>query len=262
MFRQGLRRVRSAPRRLRRRVFSVLVPRPAENDDSWRDIADGLRGAARMAWNLATPFLRSMRRHRGLDPRAALLWYPGDDRVADPSWSWTHAIEIDAAPADVWPWVAQIGGDRAGFYSYQWLENLVGCHVHNAASVHPEWEVRAGDDLELHPKVPPLRVVSVASGRYFIAVVERDEAAVTAGKPWIEASWLFLVEPLPGERTRFISRYRAASSRDLATRLQFGSAIVEPIGSEMDRKMLHELKRRAEKIHCETTASAGPAAVS
>ncbi len=214
-----------------------------------------------MAWNLSTPFLRSMRSHRGLDPRAARLWYPGDDRVPNPHWSWTHAIEIDAPPDEVWPWVAQIGGDRAGFYSYQWLENLIGCDVHNADDVHADWEVRAGDGLELHPDVPPLHVTSVAPGRWFVAVVERDEQAVATGKPWIEASWLFLVEPLPGGRSRFISRYRAASSRDLATRLQFGPAIVEPIGSEMDRKMLDGLKRRVE-AHRGPAVSPGPAAVS
>jgi uncharacterized protein YndB with AHSA1/START domain len=52
------------------------------------------------------------------------------------------------APADsVWPWLVQIGQDRAGFYSYDRLERLFGAHIRNAERVHPEWQVRQAGDL-------------------------------------------------------------------------------------------------------------------
>ena len=48
----------------------------------------------------------------------------------------THAITIRAPVEEVWPWLAQIGQDRGGFYSYEWLENLAGCEMRNADRVH------------------------------------------------------------------------------------------------------------------------------
>jgi hypothetical protein len=45
-----------------------------------------------------------------------------------------RAVTIDAPVEDVWPWLAQIGQDRAGFYSYEWLENLAGCRMRVSVS--------------------------------------------------------------------------------------------------------------------------------
>src|SRR4051794_38799195 len=63
----------------------------------------------------------------------------------------TRAVTIDAPVATVWPWLAQIGQDRAGFYSYEALENLAGCEMRNADEIHPEWQRRAsGETVFLH----------------------------------------------------------------------------------------------------------------
>jgi hypothetical protein len=199
-----------------------------------------------MALSYLTPFARRRRSTWGVDPRTAARELPGDDIVPEPRWGWTHGVVVDASAADVWPWVAQIGADRGGFYSYEWLENLAGCRLHNASAIHPEWQVREGDGLSLHPKMPPLRVVQVVPGRCFVAHGQADAVARAEGRPWVEVTWLFLVEPLGAGRSRFISRYRATSSRDLATRLQFGPGVVEPIGHHMDRRMLLGVKERAE----------------
>jgi len=72
-------------------------------------------------------------------------------------------------------------------------------------------------------------------------------ASAEAGAPWVAASWLFLVEPLDRGRSRFVSRYRVACSDTLRTRLAFGPALVEPIGAEMDRRMLLGVKAMAER---------------
>ncbi|HXO43581.1 MAG TPA: hypothetical protein VN999_19185 [Thermoanaerobaculia bacterium] len=214
--------------------------------DDWRDVMAGVEGAALMAFALLTPFLRNRRSHWGVDAEIAERWYPGDDLVAAPRWSWTHGVEIDAPAAEVWRWVAQLGAGRGGFYSYQWLENIAGCEVRNAETIHPEWEVRAGDQLVLHPDVA-LPIVACEPGRWFVAHATTEAAPRSAGRHWMTASWLLHLEPLGEDRCRLLSRYRADSSDDLASRLSFGPTLVEPVGFAMDRRMLLGVKERAER---------------
>jgi hypothetical protein len=209
-----------------------------------RAVISGLGGATVMVSALLTPFLRDRRSRWGVDDPTARATLPGDELVSNPRWQWTHGIGIDAAPSDVWPWVAQIGADRAGFYSYELLENLVGCKVRNADRVHPEWAVREGDVLRLHPNIG-FPVERLDAGHFFVAHLGPDAAPGDASEKWVNASWLFLVEP-HHDGARFISRYRVATSDDLATRLQFGPALIEPIGFAMDRAMLRGVKRRVE----------------
>jgi hypothetical protein len=214
-----------------------LLPR-----DGVREATSGLVGASEMALRFLTPFVRGSRSHWGLDEEASGRDYPGDELVGNPRWSWTHGIEIDASAEDVWPWVAQIGADRAGFYSYQWLENLVGSELRNAETLHPEWAHRSGDKLVLHPNAPPVPVTEVEPGHFFLAHAPRE-----AGEPWVTVSWLFLVEPLSLGRSRFISRFRSDCSDDFATRLAYGPLLIEPVGFVMDRRMLQGVKERAER---------------
>jgi hypothetical protein len=215
--------------------------------DDLRDVVEGAGGAALVAAALLTPFLRRWRTRWGLDPETAERPLPGDELVASPRWSWTHGVEIDAPGEAVWPWIAQIGADRGGFYSYQWLENLAGTGVRNAEAIHPEWQAKEGDGLLLHPGTPPLPVVRVEPGRLLLAFAAADPEARARGRPWVEASWLFLVEPLGEDRSRFVSRFRADCSDDIPTRLGFGPTLVEPIGFVMDRRMLLGVKERVER---------------
>lgn len=220
-------------------------------DDDWHEVGQGWLGAFGMLFNLVTPFLRRTRSRWGLDEATARRELPGDEIVADPRWSWTHGIEVDAPPEDVWPWMAQLGQERGGFYSYQWLEKLAGCEIRNADRIHPEWQdVQVGDPFRLHPQMPPLRVVDVEPGRWFVVEageefriwpdLDREKAA--------HGSWLFYVEPLDdGRRSRVISRFRADFTDDLATRLMYGPWLTESIGFVMDRRMLIGIKERVER---------------
>lgn len=232
-------------RRMLRHLAARVERRLPRHD--YRDVLDGAAGAALMLAGFLTPFLRGRRSHWGLSAAAAEQRRPGDELVSEPGWGWTHAVEIAASAADVWRWVAQIGAGRGGFYSYQWLENLVGCGLENADAVHSEWELRQGDALLLHPKLPPLPIVELERGRYFVAHAPADAAARTAGKPWATVSWLLEIEPLGSERCRVISRQRIACSDDLGTRLSMGKGLLEPVGFAMDRRMLLGLKQRAER---------------
>ncbi len=71
---------------------------------------------------------------------------PGDELVAEPATQVTRAITIRAPRDVVWRWVVQLGADRGGFYSYDWLENLFRLGIHNADRVVPEWQHRAPAD--------------------------------------------------------------------------------------------------------------------
>jgi hypothetical protein len=127
--------------------------------------------------------------------------------------------------------------------------------------VHPEWQARVGQALLLHPdpKAPRLEIVTVEPGRHVIAYAPVDEGARAQSGTWAAASWLLPVEPLGENRCRFISRYRAACSDDLATRLAFGPTLIEPVGFAMDRRMLLGVKERAERAERSARAPRVPA---
>ena len=221
-----------------------------------RDLVEAGPGIGVMVAALATPWRRGQRSRWGTGAVEAGRVYPGDDLVARPSWQWTHSIEVDAPPDAVWPWVAQVGADRGGFYSYAALENLVGCRITNADRIHPEWAVGPDSELLIHPKAPPLPVAAMEPGAWFVAHGGPPPGTDPADGRWVDVSWLFLVEPTgDGSRSRVVSRYRCATSSDRATRLQFGPALVEPISFAMDRRMLFGIRHRAEQA---TWSGPGP----
>jgi hypothetical protein len=67
---------------------------------------------------------------------------PGDDLFPVYENEATHAITIHAAPQKVWPWLMQMGQDRSGFYSYRFLENMVGCEMPKVERIVPEPQER------------------------------------------------------------------------------------------------------------------------
>ena len=99
---------------------------------------------------------------------------PGDLLVPQANSSATRAITIDAPPERVWPWIVQIGQGRGGFYSYTWLENLVGCEIVNAGTIHAEWQdLKPGDSLRLHPKMPGLPVAILEKNRALVLLCNK-----------------------------------------------------------------------------------------
>ncbi|HEX9422938.1 MAG TPA: hypothetical protein VF899_06820 [Pyrinomonadaceae bacterium] len=159
---------------------------------------------------------------------------PGDEFVGDPKLNATHAITINAPAADVWPWLVQLGQRRGGFYSYSWLENLVGCDMHNANRIVPEWQdLKVGDEVWLHPKAPPLRVLAIEAGRAIV----------------LEKCWSFVLHPIDENTTRLIIRGRGEFNPDFKNgllNLLLWRGIFEPAHFIMERKMLLGIKQRAE----------------
>ncbi len=76
----------------------------------------------------------------GSTPAERQMALPGDELYPSPIGRSTWAITIHAPPQVIWQWLVQVGQDRAGFYTYTWLENLTGCEFHNANEIHPEWQ--------------------------------------------------------------------------------------------------------------------------
>lgn len=167
---------------------------------------------------------------------------PGDELIAHADLTATRAITIQTGAGEVWPWIAQLGQGRGGFYSYDFLENLVGCDIHSADRIVPEWQsIEAGAEVKLHPE-----------GGMIAALVEPGRTLVLRGgmpmgntPPPYDFTWAFVVCEQPDGTTRLVVRERYGYSRRWAALLV---EAVEPISFVMSRRMLHGIKRRAERV--------------
>ncbi|MDR1212723.1 MAG: hypothetical protein LBK54_01250 [Propionibacteriaceae bacterium] len=201
----------------------------------WYLTMAGVSGGALAAW-------RRQRRWGASDAeiRTAL---PGDDLVPQPDLQATRAIRIGARPEAVWPWLVQLGEDKAGFYSYDWLERLAGMDVRNSDVVAPEWQglaqgdrVRLAEGIELNVALadPPHALVLdnlAAPGPHF---------ALSA----FDFTWAFVLEPDRSEGSRLVIRERYAWS---AWRVGLVVKAVSWVSFVMSRAMLLGIKRRAER---------------
>jgi hypothetical protein len=162
---------------------------------------------------------------------------PGDEFVPRRRGGYTQAVSI-RAPADaVWPWVAQTGQGRGGFYSYELLENLVGCNIHNAVRILPECQdIKVGDKIIMHPRAPVLPVIIVEPGRTLVCGGRQDEDTANI--------WVFFILPEDG-MSRLFSRWTFQYKPRLLNRIVY-DWLVEPVAAVMQRKMLMTIKQLAE----------------
>lgn len=204
-------------------------------------IRAGIVGALTIAAHLLAPFARRWRTSWGATPAELERSYVGDALLAAPHWQYTHAITVDVPPARVWPWIVQIGQGRAGFYSYEWLEHLVGCEVDNLDAIVPQLQQLAvGDAIHLHPELPPLRVHSIEAGHTLLLVAGGE------GEAGPLSTWLFCIEATGDGRSRLITRGRGARGGTLGERLANGPTLLEPVSFVMEKKMLERIKALAE----------------
>ena len=205
-----------------------------------------LEGAALIVWNLgATPFVGRKRLRWGTVGTEATDSLTGDELVPEPKWSYTLGITVDAPPEAVWPWIAQVGQGRGGFYTYQTLENMLGCRITNTTEILPDHQHPAvGEDIYIHPTSPPLR----------IEIVDPPNALVLLGSPaeiggedsWGVSTWQFVVNPGPDGGSRLLTRGRYDHAPNWKSRLAFGRFPIEVLTFVMSRKMMLEIKRLAE----------------
>ncbi len=187
-------------------------------------------------------------RHWGSTPEERARTYPGDDLVPEPAVTVTRAISVEAPASEVWPWLVQIGKDRGGMYSYDWLENLLGLGIHSADEIREEWQhVAPGDRVVLVPKgwgpLPDGYSLPVATVLPGCALVLRQ---APPEHPW-NAVWTFVIDPDGPDRCRLISRSRAERPPGAAGGLNaIATEVMDPITLVMTRKMLLGIKARAE----------------
>lgn len=169
---------------------------------------------------------------------------PGDDLVVGPRLQSTRAVTIDAPPEAVWPWLVQIGHGRGGLYSYDGLENLVGCDIHSADRILQEHQdLRAGDVVRLGPEgYPAFRVVESAPPNALVLAAQAPAGDGDGPAP-AASSWQWELRPAGGGRsTRLLVRQRTAYPRRQAPLWR----LVEPVSFVMEKQMLRGLKARAE----------------
>ena len=162
----------------------------------------------------------------------------GDTHVPMPTYETTLGITIEAAPADIWPWLMQMGYRRGGLYSYDWLDRLFGyLDAPSAERILPEWQrLAAGDEIPIG-----------RGGGFPVRAIEPQRSLVLAGQaPGFQWSWELALVPMGEGRTRFLSRNRAHTPRTLRSRLTM--LALEPAAFLMTRKMLLGIKRRAETL--------------
>jgi hypothetical protein len=167
---------------------------------------------------------------------------PGDDLLVDTDVVTTRAVSIDAPPEAVWPWLAQMGSGRGGLYTYDWIENLLGLHMHSVDVILSQFQdIKVGDGQTLGKSGPTLRV----------AICEKSQALVFRSDDgnWV---WAFLLQP-EGTGTRLMSRNRIAIPGASRRMRWFYRYVMEPGSLIMERKMLMGIKHRAERL-----VAAGP----
>lgn len=211
-------------------------------------IALGLAAGAAAAWALS--------RADRLRVWGATEWeqtapMPGDEIVGEgPLYRSTRAVEVEAPPEAVWPWLVQLGQGRGGLYSYDWLENLVGLDIHSADEIVPELQhLAVGDEVRLTPPgTEPDLVFRVARIEPPSVLVlgprTSQEEAFGAGLPY--PSWTFAVNPHPGGRSRLVVRFQLQAPETRPNRVLYGH-LLGPVHFLMERRMLLGIKERAER---------------
>ncbi len=189
-------------------------------------------------------------RHRqfqwGATSDEVVMTLPGDDLLGRADLVATRAITVRAEVEDVWPWLAQMGQGRGGLYSYDWVENLVGCQMNSAEHVVPKWQgVEVGDDFRIHPDVA-LKVVHVNPPHALVVeggVSATGEAtAGDAGAPY-DFTWAFVLVPETNNRTRLVVRERYRCHTTAARVLV---EVVSVVSFVMSERMLRGIRDRAE----------------
>jgi hypothetical protein len=175
--------------------------------------------------------LRPIQQHWGASQAEMARVMPGDDRQASRSQLIDHVVSVNAVPEKVWPWIAQIGQGKAGFYSYDWLERVLGMPIHNTYAINPDWQhVQVGDYVRTYP--------NRNAAMWRVGAVEPNRLM------YLEGWGPFWLQPTANGKTRF-------GIRTDPGKLAFHDGpiqvfVFEPIHFLMEEKMLRTIKHLAE----------------
>ena len=174
----------------------------------------------------------------------------GDREVPWTDYDTTLAVTVDAPAAFVWPWLLQLGYRRGGLYSYDWLDRLFGyLDGPSADRILPEFQHLKVNDIIPIGRAGGFPVTAIEPGRTLVM------SGAANGMHWM---WELALCPIDGTSTRLISRNRAEVPKTIAAKLFM--IVLEPAAFIMTRKMLLNLKRRAEALAAEQRTAAPLAA--
>ena len=198
-------------------------------------------GGMFLAYAFAVVLIRPIYLRWGTTVEERVAPLPGDELVPDARYRVDHAVTIHAPADSVWPWLVQLGQDRAGFYSYAWLERMVGDDIHNADRIHPEWQrLEVGDTVRA---VQP----GYMGGR--LGTIGWRVAELVPGRALCLQNWgAFVLRPIDSTTTRLISRTRGPEKPSLrmVALAPFSVFVFEPAHFIMQRGMMHGIRHRAE----------------
>lgn len=198
---------------------------------------------------LAVYFSHPFWKNWGATPEELNRVLPGDEWHT-PDWVCsTRSVTIHAPTSCIWPWICQIGQGRGGFYSYTFLENLLGRYTQNANWLHPEWQQLAtGDIIPLDNKGG--LVIWDQQPNHYLLLAATPETRI--GRP-IQSSprttWLFFLDPREEKKTRLLVRSGTICRIPPQFRALF-SPIVNLATLIMEWKMLYSIRQYAEDNAC------------
>lgn len=223
----------------------------AAGDHTGHSRALGCRGDSRSRLrDQLGPRRRSPQRPVGATEEEATRPLPGDDGVPHPDIASTRAISIHAPVHAVWPWLVQMGWKRAGWYSYDMLDNE---RTPSAETIVPDLQtLQVGDFVPEGPEVG-WTVRSLEPDRLLLLETHAPMKGVT----WVQqrdSSWLFLLIAIDAENTRLIERARTTVTINRHTPLGrllappvFMPLLLAPGDFVMARRQMLGIKRRAER---------------
>jgi hypothetical protein len=185
----------------------------------------------------------------GATPEEVSSPLPGDDLVRG-QYVTTHAITIARPAALVWPWLVQMGYQRGGWYSYDWLERAAGigdfADGGSARRILPDLKsLVPGDSVGLSPN-GGFTVVGLEPERSLVLHIPMDPLtggpASNRSRVVLDWTWAFVLQPTE-HGCRLIIRVRG----DVRPRwLAFTFPLLDPVHLVMERKMLQTIQQRAE----------------
>ena len=181
---------------------------------------------------------------KGATKNEARRKFAGDEIIPRKPFRSTMAVNLNAPPEDIWPWLVQVGWRKAAFYSYNIMESLFGMDLHNADRIHPEWQdLNVGDTMWMsHPRrkklFPVTRVEKLKSPEELVFAIYGPDDPDT--KP--SGAWSFILEPIDENKTRFFSRLQVAPSSTTGKLIFY--FFMEPAHVIMQQGMFEGLKKR------------------
>ena len=208
-------------------------------------ILEGLEGLLlTIVCILLWPILRYSLRNIGATKEERERDWPGDALLDRIDRSSTRAIEINAGAESIWPWIVQIGREKAGFYSYEVLENLAGLDIKNRESIVPEFQnLSEGELIQFHPNGQGLYVDTIKPDEFLLFRSWKDETEIEELRPVSKNTWCFYIVKLSERKSKLIIRSSEETLRPDFLHVISTLIIMDPIDFVMEYKMLRTIKR-------------------